>query len=73
MIQSFEKKFTRLDGKKMTEKQKKELLAAEKAKDIREDQFDPRKHRIPHGIRGYQKKVQGQNFSDIKGKGVSLR
>jgi len=48
-------------------------LAAEKAKELKEEQFDPRKHRIPHGIRGYQKKIEGQNFSDIKGTGVSLR
>jgi len=48
-------------------------LAAEKAKDQKEDEFDPRKHRIPHGIRNYKKLVEGKNFADVKGKGVSLR
>ena len=47
-------KYTRIDGKELTQKQKRELLNSIKAKEQAEYQdFDPRKKRLVHGIRNY--------------------
>jgi len=47
-------KYTRIDGKELTQKQKREILEKLKAQEKQENpDFDPRKHRLTHGIRGY--------------------
>lgn len=47
-------KYTRIDGKELTAKQKREILDKLKADEKAENpDFDPRKNRITHGIRGY--------------------
>jgi ubiquitin fusion degradation protein 1 len=55
--------FKRIDGKTLKKKQKKMIEQEELAKD-----FDPRKHKIPNGIR---KNCLGI-FSSFKGQGVKL-
>jgi hypothetical protein len=50
-----EEKFKRIDGKKLTEKQMQELLKKVKDDEKKENpDFDPRKHRLKHGIRNYR-------------------
>jgi hypothetical protein len=67
---------TRLDGKQMTQKQidemvKKELEQVKKKVD--EEDFDPRKHRLKHGIRNYDKSA-GVSADYFKGMtGVKLK
>lgn len=51
----------------MTEKQKKELLSKELDKKKKEEDFDPRKHRLVHGIRNYN-----NDKLAFEGKGVRL-
>jgi hypothetical protein len=47
-------KYTRIDGKELTQKQKREILEKLKADEKAENpEFDPRKHRLTHGIRGW--------------------
>lgn len=47
-------KYTRIDGKELSQKQKREIVEKLKAKEQQENpDFDPRKHRLTHGIRGY--------------------
>ncbi len=44
----------RLDGKALTDKQKTELLKKHDDEKKKEEDFDPRKHRLVHGIRNYK-------------------
>lgn len=54
-IAEIEEKYRRIDGKKLTEKQKQELLQKFKDEEKKENpDFDPRKHRLKHGIRNYR-------------------
>ncbi len=63
-----EKKLVRLDGKKLTEKQKQDLLKKEmEALKKEEEDFDPRKHRLKHGIRNYDKANTTNAFDGKKG------
>lgn len=67
-----EGKYVRLDGKKLTDQQKVNLLNQAKEEEKKENpDFDPRKHRITHGIRGYLEPGQ-KAFSAgaFEGKGV---
>ena len=66
-IKELEQKFKRLDGKALTQDQKKLLLQKEEESRKKESDFDPRKHRLVHGIRNYNK---DQNKFD--GKGVKV-
>ena len=60
-----ESKLVRLDGKALTEKQRQELIKKEMdALKKEEEDFDPRKHRLKHGIRNYDKTA----FSAFEGK-----
>ena len=66
------KNLTRLDGKQLTEKQIQEMVKAEMAtmkKD--DDDFDPRKHRLKHGIRNYDQ-ATGTAPPKFEGKGTKL-
>jgi hypothetical protein len=50
-----EEKYKRIDGKKLTDKQKQEILQKFKEDEKRENpDFDPRKHKLKHGIRNYR-------------------
>jgi len=54
-IAELEEKYKRIDGKKLTEKQKQDLLQKFKDDEKRENpDFDPRQHRLKHGIRNYR-------------------
>jgi ubiquitin fusion degradation protein 1 len=53
----------RVDGKNITEKQLKKIENQDKKKDL-EESYDPRKHRIVHGVRN--------NFIAFKGHGVKI-
>ena len=67
-------KFKRLDGKQLTQKQKEDLIKQEleKIQVARKDEdFDPRKHRLKHGIRNYGNLDKTTNFQAMKG-GVKL-
>ena len=47
-------KYQRADGKELTETQKIEIAQRLKARDKKENlDFDPRKHRLAHGIRSF--------------------
>ena len=72
-VEEAEAKHTRLDGKKLTEKQKQDLVKKEMDKLKKEEEdFDPRKHRLKHGIRNYDRTVGGAAaFEGMKG-GVKL-
>lgn len=66
-IKALEGKFMRLDGKALTEKQKIDLLQKEEKQKKAEEDFDPRKHRLRHGIRNYK----GDQLK-FEGKGTKL-
>lgn len=53
-LRELENKFVRLDGKALTDKQKKELLQKSEDSKKKEEDFDPRKHRLTHGIRNFK-------------------
>ena len=53
-LSAIEHKYQRLDGKKLTDKQKLDLLNKLKSDEKQESpDFDPRKHRLVHGIPNY--------------------
>lgn len=53
-MRELEAKFKRLDGKALTEKQREELVKKElDAIKKNDEDFDPRRHRLKHGIRNY--------------------
>jgi hypothetical protein len=66
-LKELESKFKRLDGKALTEKQKQELLKKEMDAKKKEEDFDPRKHRLKHGIRNYDKSQGASAFEGKKG------
>lgn len=53
----FDEKFTRIDGKKLTKKQKEKLLKKvhEEEKD---SDYNPREHRLKHGIKNYDERMK---------------
>lgn len=73
-LKELEGKYVRIDGKKLTQKQKKDLLAKVKEEEKSKEQpdFDPRKHRLVHGIRDYSENgVFGVN--SFQGQGIKLK
>lgn len=66
-IKEMESKFVRLDGKALTDKQRQELIKKEMdALRKAEDDFDPRKHRLKHGIRNYDKNLGAKSAFEGK-------
>ena len=59
--------YKRLDGKRLNQKQIDNLLKEHEEARKRELEFDPRKHRLEHGIRNY-----GGSIIKFKGSGVKL-
>jgi len=59
--------YKRLDGKQLTEKQVDTLVKEYEEARRRELEFDPRKHRLKHGLRDWNKTAES-----FKGKGVKL-
>ena len=59
--------YKRTDGKKLTKKQVESLVKEYEEAEKREKEFDPRKHRLRHGIRN--PKDSAENFA---GKGMRL-
>lgn len=66
-VQELEAKHVRLDGKALTDKQKQELLKKEAESKKKEEDFDPRKHRLVHGIRNYNNEK-----NKFEGKGIKM-
>lgn len=60
--------YKRLDGKALNEKQVQKLLQEYEEAKKREQEFDPRKHRLKHGIKNYVASIDDK----FKGKGVKL-
>lgn len=54
-MKEIDEKFVRLDGKAITKKQKDHLIQKMEENVKREEDFDPRKHRLKHGIRNYDR------------------
>jgi len=71
-LDDLEKKHMRLDGKSLTDKQRQMLLTKDEEKQKKNEDFDPRKHRLQHGIKNY-KGYGKDNAFDGMGKGVSLK
>ena len=67
-IRELETKFVRLDGKALTDKQKKELLQKSEDSKKKEEDFDPRNHRLKHGIRNYK-----DDKLKFEGKGIKMK
>ena len=68
-VKEMEAKFKRLDGKQLSEKQRDELIKKElDAMTKTDEDFDPRKHRLKHGIRNYDKALGNtKGFEGMKG------
>ena len=68
-VKEMEAKFKRLDGKQLSEKQREELIKKElDAMTKTDEDFDPRKHRLKHGIRNYDKALGNtKGFEGMKG------
>lgn len=66
--QEIMKMYKRLDGKKLNKKQIDLLVKEYEEAKRRELEFDPRKHRLKHGIRNYK----GSIDDNFKGSGVKL-
>ena len=68
-VKEMEAKFKRLDGKQLSEKQRQELIQKELEGMKKSDEdFDPRKHRLKHGIRNYDKHAGNtKGFEGMKG------
>ena len=68
-MKEIEAKFKRLDGKQLSDKQRQELLEKELAASKKTDEdFDPRKHRLKHGILNYDKALGNtKGFENMKG------
>jgi len=60
--------YKRLDGKKLTRKQVDVLVQEYEEAKKREQEFDPRQHRLKHGIRAQKNSVQ----ESFKGTGYKL-
>lgn len=74
-LEEIEKTHKRIDGKKLTDKQKQELL--QKVKDERKAQenpdFDPRQHRLKHGIRNFREAGEKEKtMGTFQGGGVKI-
>lgn len=68
-VKDLEAKFKRLDGKALTDKQRQELIQKElNAIKNNDENFDPRKHKLKHGIRNYDQAAGNSNaFEGMKG------
>lgn len=67
--EGYDEKYTRVDGKPLTKKQKKELFQKKQEGETKEDEnFDPRQHRLKHGIRNYDK-----HFAKFNGTGTKIK
>ena len=68
-MKEMEAKFKRLDGKQLSDKQRQELIEKElTAMKKNDEDFDPRKHRLKHGIRNYDKALGNtKGFENMKG------
>ena len=53
----FDEKFTRVDGKKLTKKQK-ERLFKKVTEEEKEEGYNPRECRLKHGIKNYDERMQ---------------
>ena len=54
MLASEVGKYKRIDGKELTSRQQRNILDQLKKQKLEENpEFDPRKHRLQHGIRNY--------------------
>jgi hypothetical protein len=53
----FDEKFTRIDGKKLTKKQK-ETLFKKTEEETNEAGYDPREHRLTNGIKDYDERMK---------------
>lgn len=64
----------RIDGKALTAKQLRDLLAKVKEQEKAENPtFDPRQHRLKHGIRNYRAEGEAQHeIGAFEGKGVKI-
>jgi hypothetical protein len=60
--------YKRLDGKPLKSKQVESLVKEYEEARKRELEFDPRKHRLKHGIRNFD----GKKEAGFTGKGVKL-
>jgi len=71
-IKELEGKIVRLDGKALTEKQREELIKKEIDSSKKSDEdFDPRQHRLKHGIVNYDRNAG--NITSFEGKkGIKL-
>lgn len=58
-------KYTRLDGKELTKNQKSKISTQKEEADKKEEEFDPRKHRLVHGIRNFK-------IETFEGKGYKI-
>jgi hypothetical protein len=73
-VAAVSEKLTRLDGKPLTDAQKKELLKKIKEEEAHLD-FDPRKFKLKHGIRNYVEPGSGMSSSTVgafKGQAVRI-
>ena len=52
-----DEKFTRIDGKKLTQKQKEKLYNKVK-EESKEEGYNPRKCRLKHGIKDYDERMR---------------
>ena len=73
-LAELEEKYKRIDGKALTAKQKRDLLAKVKEQEQAENPtFDPRRHRLKHGIRNYRAEGEAQHeIGAFEGKGVKI-
>ena len=67
-------KYKRIDGKELTARQKRDILAQLKKQKLEENpEFDPRKNRLQHGIRNYLQSGQTRHEPGaFAGKGTSI-
>ena len=73
-LAELEEKYKRIDGKALTAKQKRDLLAKVKEQEKAENPtFDPRQHRLKHGIRNYRAEGEAQHeIGAFEGKGMKI-
>lgn len=71
---ALEEKYKRIDGKALTAKQKRDLLAKVKEQEkIENPSFDPRKHKLKHGIRHFREEGEAQHeIGAFEGRGVKV-
>ena len=74
LLASVKDKYQRIDGKELTAKQQRDIITKLKKQKMEENpEFDPRKHRLTHGIRNY--KMSGEKTYEpgaFSGAGTSI-